>query len=418
MKIEKVTIENFKNLKNIDEAIKGKSILLLAENGKGKSSFMQAIQVTLGSSNMPPNPITDGEESGSIEVVTDENGNQYTFRMKMEKGKPPVVEVTAPNGIRDRRKSIIGSIVGEIDFDLHEFVRLSETTTGKKKQVEIIKSFFPEEIKTKLAEIELRIANSFEDRTEINRKAKFIAGALNEFGLSKEDFKTYATTIDISKAQADYEAVGTINSEIAAVEERMKIRKEELTEFDEQIAAIQKKCRENEAKNIEAEEYLKDNKKQDLEPLRQKMETSQDHNLKAQKVQEYKEKSLEKEKLEDEAGEMTVLIETSRQALADATREMDMPIDGLSFNDEALLYNGHEVDINTLSTSEIMHLGIQLKMAKNPNVKVLFIENGESLGTDRLKEIQKLCEKYDYQIIMEQVERGTEELKVEIMPKF
>ncbi len=418
MKIEKVTIENFKNITNLEEAIEGKSILLLAENGKGKSSFMQAIQVALGSSKMPPNPITDGEESGSIEVITDEEGNQYTFKMKMEKGKPPVVEVTAPNGIRDRRKSIIGSIVGEIDFDLHEFVRLSESTTGKKKQVEIIKSFFPEEIKTKLAEIELKIANTFEDRTEVNRKAKFVTGALNEFGLSKEDFKTYATVIDITKAQADYEAANKLNSEITGVEDRMKDRTAEIDRLKGQLKLIKASIGTNETLNIEAEEFLKDNKVQDLQSLSEKMETAQSHNLKAQKVQEYKEKTLEKEKYETEAGEMTALIESSRQALADHVRDMDMPVDGLSFNDEALLYHGHEVDINTLSTSEIMHLGIQLKMAKNPNVKVLFVENGESLGTERLKEIQKLCEKYDYQIIMEQVERGTEELKVQIMPKF
>ena len=57
-------------------------------------------------------------------------------------------------------------------------------------------------------------------------------------------------------------------------------------------------------------------------------------------------------------------------------------------------------------------------MAQNPNVKVLFIENGESLGLEKLKQIQELCKEFDYQIIMEQVERGTDELKIEIMPKY
>jgi hypothetical protein len=62
-----------------------------------------------------------------------------------------------------------------------------------------------------------------------------------------------------------------------------------------------------------------------------------------------------------------------------------------------------------------MHLGIKLKMAENPDLGILFIQRGESLGAQRLKDIQDLAKKYDWQIIMEQVERGNEKLTIEIM---
>jgi hypothetical protein len=64
-----------------------------------------------------------------------------------------------------------------------------------------------------------------------------------------------------------------------------------------------------------------------------------------------------------------------------------------------------------------MYLGIQLKMAKSPNVNAIFLQRGESLGIKKLKLIQELCKEKGYQIIMEKVEAGTDELKIEIMPE-
>jgi hypothetical protein len=54
-------------------------------------------------------------------------------------------------------------------------------------------------------------------------------------------------------------------------------------------------------------------------------------------------------------------------------------------------------------------------MAENKDLGILFIQRGESLGAKRLKEIQEMAQKYDWQIIMEQVDRGNEKLTIEIM---
>jgi len=84
------------------------------------------------------------------------------------------------------------------------------------------------------------------------------------------------------------------------------------------------------------------------------------------------------------------------------------------FGAEALYYNGVEVNTDSLSESQIMELGIKMKIAQNPKLDVLLIENGQNLGLKKLQAIQKM----GYQIIMEQVERGLEELRIEIMPEY
>ena len=184
MKIKTVHIENFKNIKLLDENLDGKNIILLADNGLGKSSFMQAIRMAMGSKEMPPRPIADGQDESFVEVITDEDGKEHTFKMRIVPGKKPMLEVTAPSGIRDNRKSTIGLVVGEIDFDIEEFVHMSESIAGKKKQVEIIKSFLPEETRQELRAFEQKSINAYEYRTEVNRKIKSLQGFIKERDLA------------------------------------------------------------------------------------------------------------------------------------------------------------------------------------------------------------------------------------------
>ena len=419
MKIMRVSIVNFKNLRKLEKEIKGKNILLLADNEKGKSSFMQAIRITLGSGDMPPTPITHGEQNGQIEVVTDENGNEYTFRMTFQEGKKPMLEVIAPNGLRDNRKSAIGSIVGEIDFDLHKFVTMSETTAGRKEQIKIIRSLLPEEVQRDLNEHEDRIEMHFETRANINREIKALKGFIEESGLQPLDFKMYENPVDTQRLQSDYNKQLEENAKIQGVKDRFETRKDEITRINDEIKRLQDQKSKQEVDQANAEKYLDKNKIKDTEAKQHQLNTANEHNIKHSRVKDFAAKMAELTKREEESGELTALIDSSREALADAVRnDIEMPVPDLTFNEDTLLYKGQEVNINTLATSQIMHLGIQLKMAQHPNVKVLFIENGESLGIKKLKQIQDLCKEFDYQIIMEQVERGTDELKIEIMPKY
>jgi hypothetical protein len=94
---------------------------------------------------------------------------------------------------------------------------------------------------------------------------------------------------------------------------------------------------------------------------------------------------------------------------------MDTPVNGLFFNTEGLVYNGTPVHIDSMSTSEIIELGIKLKMAENPELGMLFIEHGESIGQKRYEDIMKIAKDNDWQIFIEQVVRGQEKLQVEFI---
>jgi len=191
MKIQKVKIEDFKVLKNIEQQIDGKNLLLIGDNGVGKSSVMQFIEIALGRTDkVPPNAKGEGE------VITNHLGEEYKFQVKFKDGKP-VVTVTAPNGLKDNRKSAIAGIVGAIDFDINEFVNLSDSKAGRKKQVEIYKSLLGDEVVEELEKYEQNIIVNYESRTETNRKIKEAKGFLTTSDLygTHKDIKS----VDVSK---------------------------------------------------------------------------------------------------------------------------------------------------------------------------------------------------------------------------
>ena len=85
---------------------------------------------------------------------------------------------------------------------------------------------------------------------------------------------------------------------------------------------------------------------------------------------------------------------------------MDSPIEGLTYDNDVLVWNGIPVSVDSLSTSEIIELGVRMKIAENPELGMLFIERMESVGTERFNLILDIANKLGWQIIGEHVERG------------
>lgn len=126
-------------------------------------------------------------------------------------------------------------------------------------------------------------------------------------------------------------------------------------------------------------------------------------------IEIHKQLTIESEKL-------TKKLTDNKQLIEDTIKDMDSPVKGLSFDEnDRLVYNGVPVSPDNLSTSEIIELGIRLKMAENPELGILFIEHGESIGEERLKTIMDIANQNNWQVIMEQVERGKKELQIEIV---
>jgi DNA repair exonuclease SbcCD ATPase subunit len=425
MKIQKVIIKDFKVLHDVEQEINGANILLVGDNGVGKSSFMQFIEIALGKQTNIPK-YAEGEGM----VIADSKGNKYTFSVKFKNNKP-VVTVTTEDGMKDTRKGILGTIAGAMDLDINKFVELSKTTAGQKKQVEIFKSFFPQEIIEELDRLRMHVKSAYDERTELNREIKTKEATINSHELinlvgagqvfEKVDAKDILE--QITKGNNANQQIRDVQSRLEQREEELKEKEadlidkyKELEELQAKIEGIKKVIEGHKNKNQQAQKFLKENKEVDLKSLETQLTSIQEINARAEAADALKKDIETLQQMKEDAGELTAKIESQNEAIDTAIREMESPVEGVSYShDDYLLYNGVPVSPDNLSTSEIIELGIKLKMAENPDLGILFIEHGESLGSKRLKEIKDLAEANNWQIIMEQVERGTEKLQIEIM---
>ena len=412
MKVEKVVIKEFKILENFETEVQGNHILIMGDNGVGKSSLIQFMEIALGKQTNVP-PMAKGEGT----VFVNKDGQTFQFGVKLKDGKP-VVTVTSPDGLKDSRKGTIAGIVGAIEFNIDEFCELSKTTSGRKKQVEIFKSFLPADVKTSLNNYEAHIKASYDERTEVNRLLKEKEGYIKThrlypvIGVQKFEYK------EMKELLSGLKTMHEANQKFDDVVNRFNQREKEITGINQQIIELQDRLATATELQEKAETWLKQNpshKPEEIAAVELQLENLEKSNKDYTDAEALiKEIELVKT-MAEEVGELTAKIDSSKEAVANTIRDMDGPIAGLSFDDETLVYNGVPVHPDSLSTSEIIELGIRLKMAENENLGILFIQRAESIGAERFKLIKEIADKSGWQLIAEQVERGNKKLHVEIM---
>lgn len=408
MKVLKVKIQDYKVIKNLEKEINGNNILLLGDNGVGKSSFIQFIEIALGRTKDIPE-VTSGQGS----VIVDKDGQEWQFNVEFKKGKPQITLIS-PEGFKDVRKSVIANVVGAMEFDIDEFVKMSDSLSGRRKQIEIYKSFLPQDIREFIDSQEARVQKAYDERTEKNREAKLLEGYIAEHPFRKI-VDMPKNPIDTKQLTEQIESALEHNKRVASVKERLIQRQNEVLILNAQIKELAEKRMELEKMNESANDWLATNDEINVTSMMAEKDNAFEINSAFEKKKDFEKQKYMLEALKTDSGELTAFIESSKQAIEDAIRDCDVLVEGLTFDSDSLIYNGIPVTSHNLSSSEIMHLGCKLKMAENKDLGILFIQRGESLGAKRLKEIQEMANKYDWQIIMEQVDRGNEQLTIEIM---
>jgi len=415
MKIETIKIKEFKVLKNFEADIKGHNIFLVGDNCVGKSSIIQFLRVALGDqSNIPPNATGEGV------VIASKDGSNYTFKVKFKDGKP-VVEVTSPDGLKDSRKGTLAALTGAIGFDIDEFVSLSKTTAGQKKQVEIYKSFLDQEIIKEIDTLQAKVKSLEVDRTETGREEKRLKALVeshslrNEIDLTKfKEVDTAALLDTLNKANAKNEEIKRI--EIGTEDKLKNANKcdEAIKELEDKITSLKEQKQSFLSDHSKGKDWLSKNKPIDTTDIQTQINDASEINKKAAAAKQLQADRDAHAKAVEEYGTATANIESQKAEISRFIKEMAVPVDGLQFDDDMLIYKGVPVSEASLSTSEIMELGLLMKVAENKDLGILFLERGESLGAQRLKDIQEMAAKNNMQLIVEEVKRG-EGLHIEIM---
>lgn len=446
MIVKKLELVNFQVIKEFNADFDGNVYFITGDNELGKSTVLKAIGALLTGNRDAV--LKNGESKGFAKMIVGDDGEEYEVELKFTKANPrgTLSIKSKTTGMKSDNVSMLQKIFGYTDFDAVEFSRWSETAEGRRKQIEVVKSLLPEEVRTRIAEIDTTVAGLKTERTGVNRDLKTyksISDAAGQ-GLTTQDLKTYAKPKAITELMKEQAENAQLIEKAKTVRSALEQRKKQLEEIPERLAAakatyekaieeakkaierteklykeaiaqIESEKADYEARKANAEKWLANYEENNPEKLdtSEQLRKAEEHNKMTAKVADYlskkkqaDDKKAEAEKMDSEIAELSA----EREKLISSAK---LPISGLSFSDDGLVLNDVPFVAGKVSDSQIMEVAAKLIIASNPTVKVFRIARGESLGEKRLQAILDLAKKEGFQGFIESVVRGQQDLIIE-----
>lgn len=418
MKIKKAKLTNFKCHEDLEIFPEGAHILLIGDNEVGKSSLIEGILRACGKAGRPVAPVKTGADYAEVQIETTD-GIKSTVRYK--KNGDTEFEIITRDGVKDSRKSTIVQLLGGVECDIEGFAKMSNTADGRRALINYIKKCLPEDIIEAYDSMTRDIAGLEELRKNKKQSAKSVKAVMDDLKIEQYDIEKYTEKIPMEDMVKRLTTLTEINTKRAQAKDYLADAEKSKTNSLAEIEKLKQRIAEEEAKIKTIEEgvskthtFLKKHPEDyPLDEIKNLIKNNEKHNERVADVEKYNEKSSEYAKLDDEIKKLDTDISVKRREKRELISKSDqIPVDGLWFDEEQAYINEIPLSEESLSTSQVMEVGIKLTLALNPKTKILTIPRGESLGKKRLKTIYEIAEKFGYQIIMEQVERGTEELKI------
>ncbi len=419
-RIIRVHIENFKKIEHLDKNIDGESIFLMGDNEVGKSSFIQAVFGLLSNTKFPEKSITKDKESGMIEVEFVANNKRYTATKKFTAKNPKgYFEIKTEDGLSTSSVSFLSSIVGNISFNPFEFVEMSKTANGRRKQVAFLRQLLSDDVNSHIDDIDLKRKQDFESRTDGNKYIRDLESNISEIKLPKTP-ERYSEKIIVAKELQAYreadrknKAFNECKKSVDFVSQQKEQLQNEIDDLEDKINAkksLMKSLSKDETTYLDELQGLK---LIDLEPLRKKIERADSHNKNFESIEKHRKLSKKLSNYQKRMQDLTNSIESLMLRKTEIISNSDLPIKNLTFDDESLYLNGMVLDESQVSTSQIIEVGVKLAVALNPNLKIISIPRGESLGSKRLQSIKEFADKHGYQLFIEKVQAGLQELTIQ-----
>lgn len=446
MIVKKLELVNFQVIKEFNADFDGNVYFITGDNELGKSTVLKAIGALLTGNRDAV--LKNGESKGFAKMIVGDDGEEYEVELKFTKANPrgTLSIKSKTTGMKSDNVSMLQKIFGYTDFDAVEFSRWSETAEGRRKQIEVVKSLLPEEVRTRISEIDTTVAGLKTERTGVNRDLKTyksISDAAGQ-GLTTQDLKTYAKQKDITELMKEQAENAQLIEKAKTVRSALEQRKKQLEEiperlaeakatyekaieeakkaierteklYKEAIAQIESEKADYEARKANAEKWLANYEENNPEKLdtAEQLRKAEEHNKKAAKVADYLSKKKQADDKKAEAEKMDSEIEELSAEREKLISSAKLPISGLSFSDDGLVLNDVPFVAGKVSDSQIMEVAAKLIIASNPTVKVFRIARGESLGQKRLQAILDLAKKEGFQGFIESVVRGQQDLIIE-----
>lgn len=381
--IESLEISNFQRISAVKIEPTNNVIALFGKNANGKTSILDAVETGFCKINarVTKRPIKEGKGRADIRIkLTDGTLVHQKFTPS-----GPTLAATGPDGTKLGQKDLDAAI-SSLGVDASAFIN-----AGEKKQLETLLSivdlpFVPAELDAQRKSVEA-------ERLGIGQQGKAIGDVTVDPNLPTEE--TSASEI-ITKIRAAEDA----KRELSAAESTVKMAADNVTAIREQIRQLTADLSGWETALSERTEALKEMPQPaDTTALEMQLSTVEEANAAIRANNTARAQSKRQDDLRASYEALTDQIKAIDKTKADGLAKAVMPIEGLDFDSEGVLYQ--DVPFSRASGAEQVIVSLAMLIATDPEVRVAVIRNGNVLDASSLRIVQDMCEATNFQVFIE-----------------
>ena len=399
IKINSLELENVKRIKAVKVEPNQNGLTVIGgRNNQGKTSVLDSIAWALGGNKFKPsNAAREGSTVPPNLNITLSNG-----LVVERKGKNSALKITDPNGNKAGQQ-LLNGFIEELALDLPKFMEAS----NKEK-----------------ANILLRIIGVGEQLAKLNYEESEIYNNRLAIGRIADQKKKYAKEqVFYSEAPKDLispqELINQQQAILAKNGENQR-KRDKVTQIEysvsiltEEVAALQKQLLAKQTELNKATNDLTIAKTDALALIDQSTEELEKNLAEIEEINRKVRANLDKDKAEEDANnyasqynEMTVKIEEIRKQRIDLLKGADLPLPGLSVEDNELTYNGKKWD--GMSGSDQLRVATAIVRKLNPDCGFVLIDKLEQMDIETMNEFGAWLEQEGLQAIATRVSTGDE----------
>jgi len=408
MKIISLAVSNIMKITAATIVPRTEVVVLQGDNMAGKTSILNSIIYAFsGDRALPEMPLKKGSKKGEIVVKLDGDKalgiSPFTITRSITDKKACVKIEPESVTAGETPRSFLDKLIGSISFDPLKFI--NEDSKRQRKTLLTLIGIDPDEwdAKEKVA---------FDKRTEIGRELKVaeakIANAVTYDITETEEIKVSDLAEKLQKSIAYNQSL----TDRAKVNEALKLsaisNKETIERLRKQVELLNLQIADLEATvNIQRDQYKAEKDDlalcfpDDVNMINLEIQSIESANAKIRHNNQVASDTASRDEIMSRYNDLDTKLASIRADRLKLIQEATMPVPGLSFDEDGILYN--DIPLQQCSDGAKLMIGVAISMALNPTMRVIQIKDGSLLGPKNMEILKQLVKEKEYQLWIERV---------------